>query len=119
MDDLFSWKKDFLGSIGGHSRNTDPNTSHKAGKSIKSPPRRGSMAYDVLIVHSKFPDGLTDEELGDRMPRHIHDNCHRKRRADLRDLGFIEDGGQERITRTGESAIVWRVTQKGIDFLKN
>jgi hypothetical protein len=102
---------------GGASRRDDPDTSHQAGGDPKFAPGRNSMAFFVLTLHLLHDDGMTDEELESCAINRVYDASHRKRRSDLAKNGYLEDTGERRTTITGSGAIVWRITQKGRDYI--
>jgi hypothetical protein len=103
---------------GPHSRNSDPDTSHLAGDNLRHLPGRNTLAFACLILHSRHPQGLTDDELSHLPGLRTYDGNHHKRRPDLKRVGLVEDSGLRRKTVTGNSAIVWRITPKGIKYLE-
>lgn len=92
------------------ARATDPDTSHAATPS--SDRVRADQAL-VLETHEFHRGGLTDFELADLLGR--QQTSLGKRRGELRDLGLIEDSGKRRNTPSGATAIVWRITDAGIE----
>jgi hypothetical protein len=92
------------------ARDTDPATSHAA--AARSPSTRDIDRIRVLLVHDSHPRGLTDFELGAMVGR--QQTSAGKRRGELRDMGYIADGGERRPAPSGSSAIVWRITVLGI-----
>ncbi len=93
-------------------RNADPDTSKEAGRRVLSRDR-----FLALQIHAENPGGLTDFELGDLMKR--QQTSAGKRRGELRDNGLIEDTGERRTAPSGARAIVWAVTQRGLDCLRS
>jgi hypothetical protein len=93
------------------SRRTDPETSHQAAD--RHPALRRTDRRDALIAHADHPAGLTDYELADLIGR--QQNSAGKRRGELRDLGLIEQTDKRRPAPSGSPAIVWRITQSGLD----
>lgn len=91
-------------------RNTDPHTSRTAAPT--SDRARADQAL-VLATHEMHRGGLTDFELADLLGR--QQTSVGKRRGELRDLGLIEDAGKTRPAPSGASAIVWRITDAGIN----
>ena len=117
QSDFWDDSEDLGGGLGGGaSRRDDPETSHQAGQNPKFMPGRNSMAYFVLTLHL-FHIGMTDEDLANLARNRVYDASHRKRRSDLTKAGYLEDSGDRRKTKTGSDAIVWRITQKGRDYL--
>ena len=96
-------------SIGGQhepprARNTDPETSHEAAKSLGDlRPRQRA----VVRVFERWGQ-LTDGEL-----RHLYDGPAqsdsglRTRRSELVALGVLFDTGSRRVTGSGRKSIVW------------
>lgn len=92
------------------ARASDPDTSHAA--TPTSERVRADQAL-VLETHEMHRGGLTDFELGDLVDR--QPTSAGKRRCELRDVGLIEDSGKRRNTPSGATAIVWRITDAGIE----
>lgn len=102
---------------GGASRNDDPDTSHRAGNNPNWAPGRNSMAFYVLTLHLLHEeDGITDDELKHMVK--AWDRSDRKRRSELTRRGYLEDTGIQRLTGTGSDANVYRITQKGKDYIE-
>lgn len=68
----------------------------------------------VLAAHAAHPRGLTDDELSGNLLPDEHPGSVSRRRGTLRDLGYIGDTGERRLTRWGRQAVVWRVTAAGL-----
>jgi hypothetical protein len=103
--DLFEWQAPAA------ARDTDPDTSHAAAR--RSPSLRARDRREALFAHAAYPAGLTDFELGALIGR--QQTSAGKRRGELRDAGLIEDAGERRAAPSGASAIVWRITEPGIE----
>jgi hypothetical protein len=93
------------------ARNSDPITSHQAAQ--RHPFKRQKDCLAVLIVHSHHPAGLTDFELASMMRR--QQTSLGKRRGELRDSGMIEQTDKRRPAPSGSPAIVWRITDAGLN----
>lgn len=81
-------------------------TSVGAAKSIE--PSAGTLrnkVWSYLCGCGSY--GATDEELQDALE--INPSTQRPRRIELVKLGRVVDSGQTRLTRSGRSAVVWRV----------
>lgn len=72
-------------------RDRDPATS----QAVARRPRRG-LRLQVLEVHERHPDGLTDDQLARLLPDR-HPGSLSKRRGELVALGFIADTGTTRL----------------------
>ncbi len=83
-----------------------PITSHQAAERIL--PRTGTqrrLVLSALSLAAPF-NGFTDEELQDRLG--MNPSSERPRRIELLTMGWIEDSGETRVTRSGAKAIVWK-----------
>lgn len=90
-----------------------PETSKKANRANFV--KRGTQIWEVLNIHWLHQDGLTDDALEAQLPGKFRDDRHgRTRRKELSDRGWIEDTGEEALTRKGQKAKVWRITRKGL-----
>ena len=91
------------------ARRTDPETSHAAAASV-SGIRESQRAVHAALV-ARGPS--TDEDLLDYL-RECGETWTpsgaRTRRAELANLGLVEDSGDRRRLRTGRMSIVWRAT---------
>jgi predicted transcriptional regulator len=92
------------------ARRTDPETSHEAAERMKPLAPRDRLA--VLLAHWTKPDGMTDFELAASLGR--QQTSVGKRRGELRDAGLITDAEIRRKSPSGSTAIVWRITAKGM-----
>lgn len=94
-----------------------PATSHAAAKSVVT----GQQRLQVLtLLRDAHPDGLTDEEMrseGASRGMFMSPSGSRTRRSELVDMGFAQDSGSRRKSPFGRSAVVWEITQAGIDEL--
>lgn len=104
--------------VPGTARASDPETSKRAARNVM--PRTGSSRAQVLLVFDQngghADGGFTDDELyaflGDR--RSSRWRTARHELAALYDPPLLEHrAGEERTTRGGQSARVWRITTKG------
>jgi len=95
------------------ARNTDPITSHKAGDGLKI--RAGTQQWFLLNAFLEHPVfGMTDEEAGvftglANLPR----CCYWKRCSELRQAGYIEPNGEERLSTVGNKQQVCIITKAG------
>jgi len=81
-----------------------PETSQIAAEAMK--PHAETLRRKVLdLLRSVWPDGLTDEEIQDRL--NMSGDTQRPRRWELVAVREVLDSGQRRRTRSGHSAIVW------------
>lgn len=81
-------------------------TSVAAAQRISSP--RGALRAKVLAyLQEQGPNGSTDEA-GARATE-MADNTYRPRRIELTEANLVEDSKRTRMTRSGRSAVVWRV----------
>ena len=96
------------------SRADAPWTSREAAKSVKT----GTWRWRVLEVlywtdQDTEGGGLTHDELEDYFQ--TTRSTPRARCAELVDMGYAEDSGAVRRNKYGKQAIVWRITDPGID----
>jgi transcription initiation factor IIE alpha subunit len=74
--------------------------------SAKIAPTAHTLRQAVLrCLVSAGLDGLTDEEMQDRIP--MQPSTQRPRRVELVRSGHVIDSGRKRETRSGRSAVVW------------
>lgn len=86
------------------ARKTDPVTSHRAAESIA--PRVSALQKIVLEeIRRAGPNGLTDEELTERVG--LHGSTARTRRSELVDAGKVVDGKRKRPLASGRLGVVW------------
>jgi len=83
-------------------------TSHAAAAAVLG--RTGSARRRVLGLIA-MQDGLTDEEISERL--RMPPNTERPRRVELVRAGFIEDSGFYRYTSTFHKAVLWVATDAG------
>lgn len=91
------------------TRNDHGRTSHDAAAAVLG--RTGSARRRVLALLCDHPQGLTDEEISERL--RMPPNTQRPRRVELVRAGFIEDSGFYRYTTTLNKAVLWVATDKG------
>jgi len=82
-----------------------PDTSRAA--ALRISPKTGTKRRQVLDAIRNSSDGLTDEEMQQRIP--MSPNTQRPRRVELVEGGFICDSGRRRPTTSTDLAIVWVV----------
>ena len=90
------------------ARATDPDTCREA--ALANLPLKDTQRREILELHSRHPDGLTDDECSELCS--IRLNSLTTRRSELYQGGWLEDSGLRRLTTCGISAIVWRITAK-------
>jgi hypothetical protein len=96
-----------------HARTTDPVTSFLAAMSVKN------LTTTQSAIHSLFEQlgAMTDEQLQTHYQRMIRqgdapyasESGIRSRRAELVQMGKLEDSGAREKMRSGRQAIVWRL----------
>ena len=87
----------------GTLRNSDPETSHRAGRDIRG--RSGTIRRKVYeALATKW---MTDFELWQLIGG--AESSARKRRQELMEAGLVVDSGERRLTGNGSLAIVWRL----------
>lgn len=64
-----------------------------------------ALVYQALIRAGK--DGLTDDEIDERTPKHVTQNSTRPRRVNLVEAGLVADSRKTRPSRSGRKATVW------------
>jgi hypothetical protein len=101
------WDGDLFGP--GAARNTDPDTSWEAAYRFLA--GKATDRRKVLLLHARYPHGMTDFELAERMGR--QQTSVGKRRGELRDKGLIEATPLRRNAPSDSPAIVWRITRFG------
>jgi hypothetical protein len=100
------------------ARNSDPSTSHAAAQKAELHATENRLA--VLRCLSIKP--MTDFELAAELNRQ-QTSCG-KRRGECRDHGLVQialDGRGEEVKRpapSGSMALVWEITQAGLEFLR-
>lgn len=104
----------------GPSGRSDPETSGGAARA--NAPRSGTQrarvldAIDRCELVGSYPDGITDQELEYLLdvPRPSPGN----RRGELVKAGLVEDSGVRRSTTSGNPAVVWRCTPRGVEVAR-
>jgi len=96
-----------------NARTSDPETSHRAAKSVKfrasSQQARLLVAYDCASLR-----GLTDQEAGEMTGLINQPGCgYWKRCSDLRRAGYIVPTGETRTSSAGEQQRVCVITLLG------
>lgn len=78
-------------------------------------PNSGTQRMNVLErLVLAGPRGLTDFELSEQLG--ILRTSAGKRRKELMEGGLVADSGDRRLTDTGSTAIVWVITDKGLEL---
>jgi len=95
------------------TRNDHGDTSHGAASNVFL--KTGGARRRVLEALAHALAVATDEELQDWLD--MSQNTERPRRVELVQLGYVEDSGARRKTRSGSNAVLWRATQLGRDAL--
>lgn len=104
------------GKVVAFARRDDPDTSHEAAREVS--PHIRKVRLEVLeYAESCGRAGFTDAAMSAHFA--THSSTYRTRRAELVDLGMIEDSG-ERVTLpdSGRRHAVWRITWKGLGQLQ-
>jgi hypothetical protein len=94
-------------------RSTDPLTSVVA--AFANLPLKDTQRRRILEVHMAHPDGLTNDEM-DQLGTGIVLQSLNTRVSELHRGGWLEDTGLTRLTRHGIQAVVWRITQKALNY---
>lgn len=100
------------GNLPPHQSHSDTSTS----AALSIAPKFGTMAREVLVNLTKYPNGLTDEEAQSIMG--MQGNSYRPCRVTLMDRGFVADSGDRRKTNQRKDAVVWSVTPDGYKSLE-
>jgi hypothetical protein len=100
------------GNLPPHQSHSDTSTS----AALSIAPKFGTMAREVLVNFTKYPNGLTDEEAQNIMG--MQGNSYRPCRVTLMDRGFVSDSGERRKTNQRKEAVVWAVTPDGYKSLE-
>ena len=109
---LFDGLADPTQPQGGKARRGHPETSRAAAAAVI--PRSGTAREKVLRAIAEFPQ--TDEQIQDRLS--MPANTERPRRVELQEQGWIEAHPDRYArTRSGQNAIVWRLTEQGAERL--
>lgn len=87
------------------ARNTDPETSHAAAKSVGSDRIRSSQKIILNLLRKFGP--MTDAEIAGLMKVGFSPSGTRTRRKELVDKGLVRDSGNRKRTSSGRSTIVW------------
>lgn len=101
------------GKLPPHQHHSDTSTE----AAIAVAPKFGIMTRDVLVLLSKYPNGLTDEQGQTIMA--MDGNSYRPCRVTLADVGHIKDTGERRLTKRRRKAAVWAITPNGLEYLQN
>jgi hypothetical protein len=101
-------------------RTSDPETSREAALSIDDAKitkiqkeilslyrTRGPMIDEQLVV--EFYNLQYSKQLREEEPNYSSDSGLRTRRSDLVKLGMVVDTGERGTTRSGRSAVIWRI----------
>lgn len=94
-----------------HARRTDPDTSHMAADEI-TPALRQLQAMVLAYAARRGLGGFTDPEMNEDFGTHL--STYRTRRAELVEMGLIEDSGKRlQVGGKGRKHAIWRITDKG------
>lgn len=99
------------------ARNTDPETSHEAARSVLNRLRVRDMVLTVLRshgpqTHEQIIKNVKDLELAlNPGPAMVSDSGIRTRVSELVDSGDVEESGMFGKTRAGRRAILWQVSK--------
>lgn len=90
------------------ARNSDPETSHQAARSVTKIRETQQLILDLLKVHGP----MTDEQIYALIPAgRMSPSGARSRRKELQaDLHRIEDSGFRALTKAGRKTIIWRAS---------
>jgi hypothetical protein len=66
-----------------------------------------SLKEEVYRIISKSEDGMTDEEIQQRLD--MNPSTERPRRIELVLSGALRNSGRQRTTRSGRKAVIWEV----------
>lgn len=72
---------------------------------------RRRVFREIALAVAAGDDGLTDEQIQDLLA--LNPSTERPRRVELVERGVVEDSERRRPTRSGRSAVVWCLTDKG------
>lgn len=75
---------------------------------VEAYPHTGTWRRRVLDAIGRSPTGATDDEVQRWLD--LNPSTERPRRVELVEMGWIEDSGERRQTRSGRSAVVWTLT---------
>lgn len=101
---------DFNAAHPPHQRHSATSRASAMAAAPKFPERMLSL---LAMIAMRRNAGVTDEEGQDNMS--IDGNSYRPMRVTLYKHGYIEDSGVTRKTKSGRNAVVWTVTESGIN----
>ncbi len=84
-------------------RHSDTSRAAAISMYATAPTKRARVYRELLAA---LPGGLTDEELQDRL--HMNPSTQRPRRIELEKERLVYDSHEERMTRAGRAAVVWK-----------
>lgn len=100
-------------NIVGPSRHGQPSTARAAAES--NAPRSGTQRGKVLLLLARAGDhGATDYELAEAAGI-IRPHVAGTRRKELQQQGFVVETERRRNTDTGSPAVVWVITEAGVE----
>lgn len=73
-------------------------------------PVAGKQRRDVFELLKFYPDGLTDEQIAERLG--LNPSSARPRRVECVKAGLVIDSGRTRKTRAGRRAVVWEAVKQ-------
>jgi hypothetical protein len=98
-----------LSAIPPHQSHSDTSIA----SAIASMSKFGDSRHAVFLALAQNP--MTDEECQTKLG--MSGNSHRPCRVTLVDAGLVEDSGYRRKTKSKRNAVVWRVTESGVNYL--
>lgn len=96
--------------LSARARRGDPETSHAAAAGVKDLRLSQSRVRWVL----RYVGPLTDEGIWPHVSNWMSQSGARTRRAELVDLGLVEDSGVRNKTHCGRKSIVWQIKKPEI-----
>lgn len=92
-----------------------PATSYAAAATVVTGPQRLQV---LELLRGSHPGGMTDDELRAEATNRgitLSRSGSSTRRNELVKMGMVADSGQTRLTPFGKQAVVWIITQTGLD----
>jgi len=108
MSDQADLFKPLLKPAETRSRRSDPLTSRQAARAAEG--KFSELQRDVLRLHKRFPQGLTDLDLQALTGSGL--STYRTRRKELVEAGYLFDSGQRK-AQEGSNRIIWMLTEMG------
>jgi len=90
------------------ARNSDPDTSHQAAAAFTE--ERLTEIQGAVLAYFRAVRRATDEQLEDALGgRYSAFSTLRKRRTDLKHMGYLRDSGVRVVNRNGRAMVVWEL----------